>query len=1148
MKRSASILVASRNRLDQLEVASLEFHSSTSRLDLISRESQATEGNDETTSMEIDEVELGQDFGDESANEKLLRLPKSPKLAICIILDDKALVPKHLEPEHSVSSALYSWGTSHLLHDDDKERLIPEESIISKSERLGRLSDIISVACGPNHSACATKLGQVYMCGRNIDGSISPFEKELKLVVRPKLMESLGDRTIIRQVSCGWDHTAAVTSTGMVLTWGNNTMGQLGHNTGLSGADTAKVFCKPCMMALGQENQAASVVCGDQFTMVLTTRMSMLICGRPEIAGNGYLPRQIPLLMGLPIASLAAGRNHAVVLTIFGTAYAWGENSSGCCGRPFPKMIQSPVPMATASVEHIKTLIGPVQVPKYHKDSSLHLAEDVEAIHAACGGSHTVIVTRSGSLLVCGSNAHGQLGIANATIVEHLQVIHHPDSSRKFICAEANDYITLLLDDQGDAWEMQSGTMRQVLSRKNIAKIAAGGNHCIALSQGKGINNLIEDPHRILVNTYNADDFESLIKRLLEEPLQDSISSSGQELINRLEELLKYPSVMNSLFLDLSELDHLYSQIAAISNPTLQVAIASVTSRSIYAGLDSLRNASAPLKYAGTVRFLLHYIRFFDETQIYATVSDPCGKCISYLCETLLDLPFEGFKHLLAWINQYPPELFVRMLVKPLLSQLEKALHVDIDQDGVQHQRVISKAAPVIGSVLKWLHAAAETSSLASSSEFYCKAISKIPMETLYQDLRARKESVSKQTRHGFLLTDNPFLIPPSTKRDLLMVENQLNMVRTASLNPSSVNIEEGTITIDPFFVVEIEREHLLEQTLLCLSQAKPYELRKKLRIKFKDEEGIDAGGVTKEFFQLISEELFDVHSALWTQRFGDGVTWFNSDNTWDENGYEQVGLLVGLALYNNVLLDVRFPQALYRLLLNKPLGMEDLFDEDLKNGFRQLLEYEGDDVENVFCLTFEINWSCLGHGQKVELKENGANIPVTKENKEQYVLLYVKWILVDSISNQWKAFKKGVDAVLEGSSLSDLVTPEEMELLVVGSPDLDFDALEANTEYEGGYSKDSPVIINLWKFLKQADRQTKMQFLKFATGTCQAPIGGLGAMTFKVQRAGADSPQLPTSHTCFNTLLIPDYGSNYEKLAERLGRAILECEGFGLQ
>jgi hypothetical protein len=135
----------------------------------------------------------------------------------------------------------------------------------------------------------------------------------------------------------------------------------------------------------------------------------------------------------------------------------------------------------------------------------------------------------------------------------------------------------------------------------------------------------------------------------------------------------------------------------------------------------------------------------------------------------------------------------------------------------------------------------------------------------------------------------------------------------------------------------------------------------------------------------------------------------------------------------------------------------------------------------------------------------------------------------------------------MEDSSL-DLLRPEDLELLVVGSPELDFEALEKNTEYEGGYNSESAVIRHFWTFVKNASRETQLNLLRFATGSSKAPIGGLGNLAFKIQRAGPDSMQLPSSHTCFNTLLLPDYGDNYEKLEERLGRAIIECEGFGLQ
>ena len=287
----------------------------------------------------------------------------------------------------------------------------------------------------------------------------------------------------------------------------------------------------------------------------------------------------------------------------------------------------------------------------------------------------------------------------------------------------------------------------------------------------------------------------------------------------------------------------------------------------------------------------------------------------------------------------------------------------------------------------------------------------------------------------------------------------------------------------------------------------------------------------------------------MWSTRFQDGnTTWFNSDCSWNDEGYYLSGILVGLAVYNSVLLDVHFPQAAYRKLLAKPLGLEDMVDEDIKRGLQHLLDYEGDDVEDVFCLTFAVNWVDLGQEKRKELKPNGSNIVVTSDNKEEYVMLYVRWLLVESIYPQYESFETGFMRVMENSSLDLLLRPEELELLVVGTPELDFDALEKNTEYEGGYSADSDVVCNFWRLVQNASLDKQLNLLKFTTGTTRAPIGGLGTMKFKIQRAGPDSFSLPTSHTCFNTLLLPDYGNSYEKLDERLGRAILECEGFGLQ
>mmetsp|Transcript_22215 Transcript_22215/g.33139 ORF Transcript_22215/g.33139 Transcript_22215/m.33139 type:complete len:286 (+) Transcript_22215:103-960(+) len=285
----------------------------------------------------------------------------------------------------------------------------------------------------------------------------------------------------------------------------------------------------------------------------------------------------------------------------------------------------------------------------------------------------------------------------------------------------------------------------------------------------------------------------------------------------------------------------------------------------------------------------------------------------------------------------------------------------------------------------------------------------------------------------------------------------------------------------------------------------------------------------------------------MWSTRVGgdEQVTWFNSDCSWNEDGYYLVGILVGLALYNGVLLDVHFPSAVYRKLMALPLALEDMVDKEVRSGLQQLLDYDGDDVEDIFCLTFEVMWMEMGNQRKLELKPGGADIPVTSDNREEYVMLYVRWLLVESVRAQYDAFERGFMRVMDSSSL-DLLTPGELELLVVGTPDLDFSALMSNTTYEG-YTEESEVVQNFWRFVKGASRDTQIKLLKFATGSTRAPIGGLGKLPFKIQRAGPDSMHLPTSHTCFNTLLLPDYDS-YDKLVDRVSHAVVECEGFGLQ
>ena len=220
---------------------------------------------------------------------------------------------------------------------------------------------------------------------------------------------------------------------------------------------------------------------------------------------------------------------------------------------------------------------------------------------------------------------------------------------------------------------------------------------------------------------------------------------------------------------------------------------------------------------------------------------------------------------------------------------------------------------------------------------------------------------------------------------------------------------------------------------------------------------------------------------------------WFNM-NCKDEYDLRLVGVIIGLAIYNGVILDVHFPLIVYKKLVCGRSVMEDRADdahacsnqtnfEDLREAMPELwrslnalLEYDGD-VETDLCLTFELSYECLGGVRTVELLPGGATIPVTAENRTQYVYLYTDFMLNRSVEAQFLAFKQGFEQVCGGPALS-LFRPEELELLVCGLPHLDFVALERVATYEGGYHAHHPLILRFWSVLHAFSLELKKRFL----------------------------------------------------------------------
>lgn len=104
------------------------------------------------------------------------------------------------------------------------------------------------------------------------------------------------------------------------------------------------------------------------------------------------------------------------------------------------------------------------------------------------------------------------------------------------------------------------------------------------------------------------------------------------------------------------------------------------------------------------------------------------------------------------------------------------------------------------------------------------------------------------------------------------------------------------------------------------------------MRVQFLGEEGVDEGGVQKEFFQLIVREIFDSKYGMFTFNDESRLCWFTPNPILDDiniREYKLVGLLLGLAVYNSVILDLHFPLALYKKLMDVEIGLSDLTQLD---------------------------------------------------------------------------------------------------------------------------------------------------------------------------------------------------------------------------
>ncbi|KAK6866535.1 E3 ubiquitin-protein ligase RSP5 [Candida tropicalis] len=351
---------------------------------------------------------------------------------------------------------------------------------------------------------------------------------------------------------------------------------------------------------------------------------------------------------------------------------------------------------------------------------------------------------------------------------------------------------------------------------------------------------------------------------------------------------------------------------------------------------------------------------------------------------------------------------------------------------------------------------------------------------------------------------------------------------------------------------IKVRRDHIFEDSYQEIMRQTPEDLKKRLMIKFDGEEGLDYGGVSREFFFLLSHDMFNPFYCLFEYSSHDNYTLQINPNSGINpehlNYFKFIGRVVGLGVFHRRFLDAFFVGALYKMMLHKKVVLQDMEGVDAEF-YRSLKWILDNDITDILELTFSAEEESFGEIVEVDLKPGGRDIEVTEENKHEYVELITEWRISKRVEEQFKAFIDGFNELIP-QELVNVFDERELELLIGGLADIDCEDWKKHTDYRG-YQESDQVIQWFWKCIGEWDSEQKARLLQFTTGTSRIPVNGFkdlqgsdGPRRFTIEKAGEPN-QLPKSHTCFNRVDLPPY-TDYETLKSKLTFAIEETLGFG--
>lgn len=1064
-----------------------------------------------------------------------------------------------------------------------------------------------AVSSGREHIVAIDDRGLAISWGaHNEFGQVGHGELGQLKPVMPRVLSlpTFGQR--IKQVSCGEYHTLLLAETGQVWSFGSNMYGQLGlGNFDAVGTPTLVGDSLACMpvrqVAAGMHHSVCLVISGTAYSWG-KNHVGQLGIG--EEVKMIKLPRKVHNnSLDDPLRFVAVGGAHSAFLHFSGCVTLSGDNRFGQLGCDISVLQRSFAPLALQNDAPLNGM--PVR-------------------HVLLGECHTILLVESKSggavMFGFGLNSEQQLGRGEESWSVPREVVFENITDRQpvgisvgyrhniAILKQRTDMNDTVIDAVQDVDERvkrpKVDSPVPVLLASDFAlpcpshKCQAKSSEGITIAISPDANVVQKIPQSGVSDTVQ---FWTLTSHELKNVNMDDEMSSDTSIPRKtarekraiLENILSSPEMLNASFCFPDthtlrfDVDDFLLNSAGLDDKHILDAI--------LLGIDRMEANIFFLTQPDHLRCLLIYLLFPVWRKSNFASSSKASEVFQRIVMLVALLPPDGRASFVQVIRDHcsavgaqerliphvvgMADTFIevalekRKLVRPLW---ESVLLCDIVWCGCRQwvsNKTVTKSAFAIEAIM-------EISPHLELTLFYSHAgkqkldVDGFVLEPWDYECAVNPEESGVALKAKSFLA-HPHLVPIAFKQKVLQVENetthryliQSNLM--SSLDPQQLfqlqlghQVNAAQVNDrDLYFVVEIRRDHLLEDTMIALANASPSVMRRPLRVRFEGEDGKDEGGVTREFFKLLMQRIFDPDFGMFKEDEESGALWFNPAAEMlgvPRENFLLVGTLVGLAVYNNLPgVDVPFPRALFKKLKNEEYATEDL--AELSPAYAISIERvltwtpplgcdANEEFENTFCLDFTVTHNAAGTSMVVPLgPDGGPDKAVNMDNREEFCRLLRSYILDESVKKMFEPFHEGFLRVCS-SAVLDILAWDDVQKIVRAEEDLDFNHLRASAQYDGGYSEGSPYIEMFWDVVSKFERGTKRQFLAFVTGSDFAPAGGLGALKIKIQKNGIEPTRaLPTAHTCFNLLLLPEY-STRAKMENLLRTAVENSEGFGLQ